>query len=76
MSDEADFVIQKLIQYNPKTFNVDYAINFNKFNDNADEYDMSGFDIETAIEEFVTLLQIENKDDVISHTVELYKKCK
>ncbi|MBV52722.1 MAG: hypothetical protein CL816_01490 [Coxiellaceae bacterium] len=76
MSDEADFVIQKLIQYNPKTFNVDYAINFNKFNDNADDYDMSGFDIETAIEEFVTLLQIENKDDVISHTVELYKKCK
>ena len=60
----------------PKTFNVDYAINFNKFNDDGGEYDLSGFDIETAIEEFVTLLQIDNKQDVISHTVELYKKCK
>lgn len=76
MSDEADYVIQRLIQHNPKTFNVDYAINFNKFNDEGNDCDLSGFDIETAIEEFVTLLQIDNKQDVISHTVDLYKKCK
>lgn len=76
MSDEADFIIQKLIKHKPLTFNVDYAINFNKFSDNADECDLSGVDISTAIEEFVSVLEIEDKNDIIDYTLELYKKCK
>jgi len=76
MPDEADYIVRQLIKHEPKTFNVDYAINFNKFNEGSDEYDLSGFDISTAIEEFVTLLEIENKKEVIDHTVELYKRCK
>ncbi len=76
MSDEADFVIQKLLQSKPKAFNVDYAINFNKFSDGAEQFDMSGFDIVTAIHEFVDLLEIDNKQDVVNHTIELYKNCK
>lgn len=76
MSDEADFVIQRLLQSKPKTFNVDYAINFNKFSDGAEQFDLSGFDIVTAINEFVDLLEVDNKHEVADHTIELYKKCK
>jgi len=76
MPDEADYVVRQLIKHEPKTFNVDYAINFNKFNEDGEDYDLSGFDISTAIEEFVTLLEIENRQDVINHTIDLYKRCK
>ena len=76
MSDEADFVIQKLIKFQPRTFNVDYAINFNKFSADTDDCDLSGVDIATAIEEFVSVLEIDDKNDIIDYTLELYKKCK
>lgn len=76
MSDEADYVMQRLIKYKPKTFTVDYAINFNKFNDESADCDLSGFDITTAIDEFVTMLEIDNKQQVTEHTIDLYKRCK
>lgn len=76
MPDEADYVVRQLIKHSPKTFNVDYAINFNKFSEGNDDCDLSGFDISTAIEEFVTLLEIDNKKEVIDHTIDLYKRCK
>lgn len=76
LPDEADYIIQKLLNYKPRTFNVDYAINFNKFSDGAEQFDMSGFDITTAITEFVELLDVDNKLDVTDHTIELYKRCK
>ena len=76
MSDEADFIIQKLVKHSPRTFNVDYAINFNKFSDADASCDLSGVDVSTAIEEFVDLLEIENKSDIVEYTLDLYKKCK
>ena len=76
MSDEAVFIIQRLLKHKPRAFNVDYTINFNKFNNLGDECDLSGVDIPTAIKEFINLLEIENKDSIIDHTLELYKKCK
>jgi hypothetical protein len=38
-----------------------------------DEYDLSGIDMEKAISEFVDLLDIKNKEDVVKHTINLYK---
>jgi DNA repair exonuclease SbcCD nuclease subunit len=76
MSDEADFIIQKLVKHSPRTFNVDYAINFNKFSDADTSCDLSGVDVSTAIEEFVDLLEIENKSDIVEYTLDLYKRCK
>ncbi len=77
MPDEADFIIQRMLVYTPKTFNVDYAINFNKFNVTGnDEFDLSGVDIPRAIEEFISLLEIDNKNDIADYTLELYKRCK
>ena len=58
-------------------FNLDYDINFNKFSVEGElDYQYSGVDYETAISEFVNMLDINNKAEVINYTVELYKSCK
>ena len=57
--------------------NVDYAINFDKFGLSDEmEYDLSGVDIPTAIEEFVNILEIDNKGSIIDYTLDLYKRSK
>ena len=61
----------------PFMFNLDYDINFNKFSVEGDVgYEYSGVDYETAITEFVNMLDINNKSEVIQYTIELYKSCK
>jgi len=42
--------------------------------DNADKEDLSGIDIPQAIEEFVNLLDIKNKKEIIGYTLGLYEK--
>ena len=37
-------------------------------------HDFSGIDIETAIEEFVNLMDIKNRKEVIDYTTELYRR--
>ena len=56
---------------------LDYTVNFNKFGINDQEkQDLSEFDITTAITEFIELLDIENKNDIINYTIDLYKRSK
>jgi flagellin-specific chaperone FliS len=31
--------------------------------------------IEEAIEEFINILDVENKKDILNYTVDLYKRC-
>jgi len=77
MADEIDFLLKKLSQLKPVSINVDYAANFNKFSiNNENNCDFSGIDIPKAIEEFVNMLDINNKSQIIDYTVELYKKLK
>ena len=65
----------KLNQLQPQTLSVDYDINYNKISNDSGEKDLSGIDISQAIEEFVNLLEIDNKKEVLNYTVELYNKC-
>jgi DNA repair exonuclease SbcCD nuclease subunit len=76
-ADEIDFLLKKLSTLNPISVNVDYAVNFNKFEiTNDPNNDISGIDIPKAIEDFVNMLEINNKKAIIDYTVELYKKVK
>jgi len=76
-ADEIDFLLKKLSILKPVSINVDYAANFNKFSiSNENNCDFSGVDIPKAIEEFVNILDINNKKEIIDYTVELYKKLK
>ena len=75
--DEIELLLTKFSELNAASITTDYAINFDRFGlDDQDLSDISGVDIPTAIEEFINLLEIENKSTVIDQTLEIYKKCK
>ena len=44
--------------------------------DESEGHDLSGVSIEAAIEEFVNLLDIEDKKEIIDYTTDLYKRAK
>jgi len=47
-----------------------------KYEDTDDREDLSGIDIPQAVEEFVNLLEIKNKKEIIDYTLGLYEKSK
>ena len=75
--DDMDVLLKKLSSLKPELLTVDYDINFNRLIDNTDDKeDLSGIDIPQAIEEFVNLLEVKNKKDIIKYTLGLYEKSK
>jgi DNA repair exonuclease SbcCD nuclease subunit len=74
--DEIDQLLRLLSSYKPLSLTTDYNINFDRFGLDEQDTDLSGISIESAIEEFVNLLDIDNKSKVIKYTTELYNKCK
>ena len=74
--EEMDILLSKLKKLKPETITVDYDINFNRIHNKADiKEDLSGIDIRQAIIEFINLLDIKNKKDIIDYTIDLYAKC-
>ena len=58
----------------PLEFSFDHSVNFDIIIDDAgEECDLSGIDMEKAITEFVNMLEIDNKEDVIKYATGLYK---
>ena len=78
MPDEIEVILQEFSKSTPRMLNVEHNITFNNFgiSDDNDEYDLSGVDIATAIEEFVGLLDIDDSSQVLEYTLDLYKKSK
>lgn len=74
-SDHLDALVSKLMGYKPVELRIDYDVNYNKLKiESEQEYDLSGVDIKQAIEEFVNMLDIENKKDVANYTHSLYER--
>lgn len=77
MSDEIEFILKELFNHDPKILTVEHTINFDNFGlDENVECDLSGVDIPTAIEEFISMLDIENSKEVLQYTLDLYKTSK
>ena len=75
--DDMDILLKKLSLLSPESLTVDYDINFNRLiDDTENKEDLSGIDIPQAIEEFVNLLEIKNKKEIIKYTLGLYEKSK
>ena len=73
--EDMDILLKKLNLLKPRNLTVDYDINFNRILENTDDKeDLSGIDIPQAIEEFINLLEIANKKDIIDYTLNLYEK--
>jgi len=74
-SDTIDALIQKISSYKPFSLSVDYSLYDDSIAVIDDQnFDLSGVDMNKAIEEFVNLLDIENKNNVSKYCLDLYKK--
>lgn len=72
-SDEIDTLLNVLMSLGSMSLNVEYENTFNSFNLSSGELaDLSNVDMSVAIQEFVDLLDIDNKKDVLQKTLELY----
>ena len=76
-SDHLDALVAKITTFKPNDLHVDYDINYNKIKVNEDaDLDLSGVDITKAIQEFVNMLDINNKKEVVEYTTSLYNRSK
>ena len=75
--EDLDVLLGVLTKLKPEGLTVDYDINFNRLLENTeDKEDLSGIDVEQAIEEFINMLDIDNKKDIIDYTLGLYERSK
>jgi DNA repair exonuclease SbcCD nuclease subunit len=76
-SDHLDLLITKMSNFKPNDLHIDYDVNYNKIKVTQDnDVDLSGVDISKAIEDFVNLLDINNKKEVVDYTISLYNRSK
>ena len=74
--EDMTVLTNKLSLLKPESITIDYDINFNRILDETKQKeDLSGIDVSQAIVDFINLLDIVNKKDIIDYTVELYRKC-
>jgi len=73
--DDLNILTTKLGTYTPLSMLVDPAVNFSYFSDNDEkDQDLSGIDVSKAIIEFVNMMDINNREDVVSYTLGLYNQ--
>jgi len=76
-ANDLDRLSTKIGTLKPHSYVIDNAINFDLFGAaNQEEIDLSGVDIPRAINEFINLLDIQNKQDITEYTISLYNHCK
>jgi len=75
--DDMDILTSAFNKLQPEQFSVDYDINFNRILDNREDIeDLSGVDIEQAIEEFIGTMDLDDSKTIIEYTLGLYERCK
>jgi DNA repair exonuclease SbcCD nuclease subunit len=72
-SDKIEMLIGKLSTFQPLVFNTEFNTHTNYITDDI-SLETAGVDILTTIHEFIDMLEIKNKDSVISHMDQLYKR--
>jgi DNA repair exonuclease SbcCD nuclease subunit len=75
-SEDIEFLINKLKTLKPIEFLVEYENDISEYNMPENRKDFSGIDIEQAIIEFIDLMDINNKQELINYTIDLYRKSK
>lgn len=74
--DELTFLSKKLTQLQPLNFSVEYEVNHDKINFGVDRSkEFNSIDVASVIDEFINLLEIENKNEVSKYVNNLYKTC-
>jgi DNA repair exonuclease SbcCD nuclease subunit len=75
--DDMDILTAVFNKLQPEQLSIDYDINFNRILDNRDNIeDLSGVDVEQAIEEFIGTMDLDDAKAIIEYTLGLYERCK
>jgi len=75
--EDMDILTLVFNKLQPEQFLVDYDINFNRILDNREDIeDLSGVDVEQAIEEFIGTMDLSDSKAIIEYTLGLYERCK
>lgn len=69
--DILEMLVEQLLSYKPLNITTEYNINNEIVFE--EEYSYDGVDMGSAVTEFVNALDIDNKQDIIDYTLELYK---
>lgn len=73
--EDLTFLTNKLLSLKPEKLVTEYDVSLSQCNNLDGDRDLSGIDIRTAIEEFVSMLDIDDGDGILNTTLDLYKKC-
>ena len=75
--DDMDILTAAFNKLQPEQLSIDYDINFNRILDNREDIeDLSGVDVEQAIEEFIGTMDLDDAKAIIEYTLGLYERCK
>ena len=72
--DAIDALIQKFSAYKPLSFTTDYTYTENSYNIEDKNYETTGVNMQATIEEFINVLDIDNKENIIKYCTDLYKR--
>jgi DNA repair exonuclease SbcCD nuclease subunit len=73
-TSDAEFLFKQFRALAPRALEVEHDINFNVLIQSEEGRDFSGVDIESAITEFINIMEIDNKRPVIDYVLDLYKR--
>lgn len=74
-TEDADYLVAKINSFKPLQLSVDYN-NAAAMPGIEDRKDLSGVDVEQAIADFITMLDVDNKQEITQYCLQLYKKYK
>jgi len=74
--EDIDILLSKIKLLQPCQLTVDYDSSISSYDTENERKDLSGIDVEQAMREFIDLMNINNKQEVIEYTLDLYKKVK
>ena len=73
-SDAIDALIQRFSVYKPLAFTTDYTYTENNYNIDDKGYESTGVNMQATIEEFINVLDIDDKESIIKYCADLYKR--
>lgn len=73
--EHLSILTSKLNALKPESIHMEYDVPGTEIASDNYNKDLSGIDISCAIEEFINLLDVDNKEDILQYTLELYNKC-
>jgi hypothetical protein len=73
-TDNIDKLLKKVSTYNPFSLSVDYSLYDDSITVDDQNYEATGVDLQQTIEEFVNVLEIDNKSQVVTYCMDLYKR--